>query len=41
MLGLIGLIIATKSSKQRKLTMQDIHLCSPHFYLGLAVAPHF
>jgi len=28
-LGLIGLIIATSSSKQRKITMQDRHLCWP------------
>jgi len=39
MLGLIGLIIATSSSKQWKITMQDRHLCCPPLlFLGPAVA---
>jgi len=34
-LGLIGLTIATYSSKQRKITMQDKDLCwPPYFSLG-------
>jgi len=29
-------------SKQRKITMQDKHLCwPPYFFLGPGVAPHF
>jgi len=42
MLCLIGLIIATSSWKQRKITTQDRHLCwRPYFLLDPAVAPHF
>jgi len=41
-LGLIGLIIATSSSKQWKITMQDRYLCCPpYFFLGPAVATQF
>jgi len=42
MLGLIGLIIANQSSSQRKITMQERHLCwPPTFFLGPAVLPQF
>jgi len=33
MLGLIGLIIANQSSLQRKITMQERHLCCPPYFL--------
>jgi len=32
MLGLIALITANQSSLQRKITMQERHLCWPHFF---------
>ena len=42
MLGLIGLIIANKSSLQWKITMQERHLCCPpYFFPWPCSAPHF
>jgi len=42
MLDLIVLIIATYSSKQRKITMQDKHLCWPsYFFHGPQCPPTF
>jgi len=40
-LGLTGLITATESSKQRKITMQDRHFCwPPYIFFGPEVVPH-
>jgi len=33
MLGLIGLVIANQSSLQRKIIMQERHLCWPLYFL--------
>jgi len=42
MLGLIGLIEANQSSLQRKITMQERHLCwSPLFFLAPQWPPIF
>ena len=42
MWGLIGLIIANQSSLQRKITMQERHLCwPPCSFLGHAVPSQF
>jgi len=42
MLGLLGLMIAIFSSKQRKMSMQDRHLCwPPWLFLRPAVATTF
>jgi len=42
MSGLIGLIIATQSSKQWKITLQGRYLCCPpNFSLAPQCPPHF